>query len=246
MTARDVSLDVVARAFADAIARVCGERLGGEATAAPSDLPADRGWLLTVPVSGAAEGRIAFWFDRASAAALARAASGAEADATDEAVQAFLVDIVQTAAAAVREQADLAGLACGDPAVSLGLPPSGARATYVAVANAASCVFAVGVDRGVGAPAPGGDSRLGAVLDVELPLTVRFGRAVMPLRQLADLGPGAVVDLGRAPEEPVELLVGERLIARGEVVVVGGNYGVRITQLAGGRDSAVEKEARTS
>ena len=60
--------------------------------------------------------------------------------------------------------------------------------------------------------------RLDAVLDVDLPLVVRFGRAVMPLRALADLGPGSVVDMGRSPDEPVELLVGDRLIARGEVV----------------------------
>jgi len=89
------------------------------------------------------------------------------------------------------------------------------------------------------------DTRLDAVLDVELPLVVRFGRAVMPLRSLADLGPGSVIDMGRSPDEPVELLVGERLIARGEVVIVAGNYGVRITELTG-QQVAAELEARTS
>jgi len=59
----------------------------------------------------------------------------------------------------------------------------------------------------------------------------------MPLRAVADLSPGSVVDMGRSPDEPVELLVGERLIARGEVVIVGGNYGVRITELTNGRRS---------
>jgi flagellar motor switch protein FliN/FliY len=88
------------------------------------------------------------------------------------------------------------------------------------------------------------DTRLDAVLDVELPLVVRFGRAVMPLRALADLGPGSVIDMGRSPDEPVELLVGERIIARGEVVIVSGNYGVRITELTG--QVAAELEARTS
>src|SRR5690606_40182428 len=75
------------------------------------------------------------------------------------------------------------------------------------------------------------DSRLEAVLEVDLPLIVRFGRAVMTMRSVADLSPGAVVDMGRTPDEPVELLVGERLVARGEVVIVGGNYGVRVTEL---------------
>ena len=89
------------------------------------------------------------------------------------------------------------------------------------------------------------DARLGAVLEVDLPLVVRFGRAVMPLRALADLGPGSVIDMGRSPDEPVELLVGERLIARGEVVIVNGQYGVRITELTG-QNVAAEGEARTS
>lgn len=88
-------------------------------------------------------------------------------------------------------------------------------------------------------------SRLDAVLEVDLPLVVRFGRAVMPLRALADLGPGSVIDMGRSPDEPVELLVGDRLVARGEVVIVGGNYGVRITELTG-HQAAPELEARTS
>jgi flagellar motor switch protein FliN len=99
-----------------------------------------------------------------------------------------------------------------------------------------------------GQPAPArpsepADLRLDAVLDVDLPLVVRFGRAIMPLRALADLGPGSVIDMGRSPDEPVELLVGERVIARGEVVIVGGNYGVRITELATSRP--VDLEART-
>lgn len=88
--------------------------------------------------------------------------------------------------------------------------------------------------------------RLDAVLDVDLPLVVRFGRAVMPLRALADLGPGSVVDMGRSPDESVELLVGDRIVARGEVVIVAGNYGVRITELVGGAKRAVELEARAS
>jgi flagellar motor switch protein FliN/FliY len=83
------------------------------------------------------------------------------------------------------------------------------------------------------------------VLDVDLPLIVRFGRAIMPLRAVADLGPGAVIDMGRSPDEPVELLVGDRLVARGEVVVVGGHYGVRITELADGQQAA-QLEAHAS
>jgi flagellar motor switch protein FliN len=79
--------------------------------------------------------------------------------------------------------------------------------------------------------APAVDSRLEAVLDVDLPLVVRFGATSLPLRTLAALGSGSMVDLNRAPEDPVELLVGDRVIARGDVVVISGQYGVRITEL---------------
>ena len=82
------------------------------------------------------------------------------------------------------------------------------------------------------------------MLDVELPLVVRFGRAVMPLRALADLGPGSIVDMARSPDEPVDLLVGDRLIGRGEVVIVGGNYGVRLTELSGRSDRPGDLEDR--
>lgn len=81
------------------------------------------------------------------------------------------------------------------------------------------------------AAAPANDARLEAVLDVDLPLVVRFGVTSLPLRTLSGLGSGSVVDLNRAPEDPVDLLVGDRVIARGEVVVVDGQYGVRVTEL---------------
>jgi flagellar motor switch protein FliN/FliY len=77
----------------------------------------------------------------------------------------------------------------------------------------------------------GATDRLQAVLDVDLPLVARFGGTVVPLKTLAALGSGSMVDMNRAPEDPVELLVGDRVIARGEVVVVSGHYGVRITEL---------------
>jgi flagellar motor switch protein FliN/FliY len=76
------------------------------------------------------------------------------------------------------------------------------------------------------------DAKLDALLDIDLPLIVRFGMTDVPLRTAAALGPGSVIDLGRAPDDPVEVLVGNTVVARGEVVVVGGNYGVRVTALA--------------
>ena len=80
------------------------------------------------------------------------------------------------------------------------------------------------------AAAPGqiDQSRINVILDIDLPVVVRFGRTDLPLRALTRLGPGSVIDLGRSPDEPVELMVSNRVVARGEVVIVGGNYGIRI------------------
>lgn len=73
--------------------------------------------------------------------------------------------------------------------------------------------------------------RIGVLLGIDLPVVVRFGRTEMPIRMLTKLGPGSVIELGRSPDDPVDVLVGDRVVARGEVVIVGGNYGVRILQV---------------
>jgi len=73
--------------------------------------------------------------------------------------------------------------------------------------------------------------RMGVLLGIDLPVVVRFGRTEMPIRSLTKLGPGSVIELGRSPDDPVDVLVGDRVVARGEVVIVGGNYGVRILQV---------------
>jgi flagellar motor switch protein FliN len=69
------------------------------------------------------------------------------------------------------------------------------------------------------------------LLDVELPVSVSFGRAQLPLKDVIKLTTGSIVELNRAVTEPVEIVVNNCVIARGEVVVVEGNFGVRITQV---------------
>lgn len=82
-------------------------------------------------------------------------------------------------------------------------------------------------------PVPAAESRgnLDILLDVELPITVSFGRANLPLKDVMKLSAGSIVELNRSISEPVELIVNECVVARGEVVVVEGNYGIRITQI---------------
>jgi len=81
------------------------------------------------------------------------------------------------------------------------------------------------------APIPLHDPKLELLMDVELEVTLRFGRRQMLLRDVLELNPGTVVELDRQIHDPVELLVGGKVIARGEAVVVDGNYGLRITEV---------------
>ncbi len=75
------------------------------------------------------------------------------------------------------------------------------------------------------------NSNLELLLDVTLDATICFGQKQMLLRDILELHPGAAVVLDRHVEEPVDLLVGGRMVARGEVVIVDGNYGLRITEI---------------
>lgn len=70
------------------------------------------------------------------------------------------------------------------------------------------------------------------LMGVKLPIRVLLGRTQLCLRDIAQLGSGAVVELDCSPDDPVEIIVNDRVIAVGEVVVVSGNYGVRITKIA--------------
>jgi flagellar motor switch protein FliN/FliY len=73
------------------------------------------------------------------------------------------------------------------------------------------------------------------LLDVELEASLRFGSREMPLGEILDLGPGDVVQLDRHVSEPVDLIVGDKIVARGEVVLVNGNFGLRISEIAAPR-----------
>ena len=73
--------------------------------------------------------------------------------------------------------------------------------------------------------------KLGMLMDVELVVTMRFGGRRMLLKDILDLCTGSVVELDQQVQAPVDLLLDGKVIARGEVVVVDGNYGLRVTDL---------------
>ncbi len=79
---------------------------------------------------------------------------------------------------------------------------------------------------------PARSRTMNLLLDVDLPVSISFGRTQLPMKDVIKLTTGSIVELNRSVNEPVEVLVNQCLIARGEVVVVDGNYGVRILEIA--------------
>jgi flagellar motor switch protein FliN len=92
-------------------------------------------------------------------------------------------------------------------------------------------------------PAPPSSSssrRLELLLDVPLELSVEMGRTRMSIQELLALGPGSVVELDKVAGEPLDIMINDRLVARGEAVVVNDKFGIRITDIV----SPAERIAR--
>ncbi len=75
------------------------------------------------------------------------------------------------------------------------------------------------------------DRNLGLILDIPLRVTVELGRTKMPVSELLNLTQGSVVELSKLAGEPMEVLVNDKLIAKGEAVVVNEKFGVRLTDI---------------
>jgi flagellar motor switch protein FliN/FliY len=93
---------------------------------------------------------------------------------------------------------------------------------------------ATGTERSIGGSAGGvlpEQNNLNLVMDVELNVTLRFGQRQLTLREVLELTSGSVVELDRQVEEPVELLLEGKVIAKGEAVVIDGNYGLRVIEV---------------
>lgn len=89
-------------------------------------------------------------------------------------------------------------------------------------------------------------SKLKMILDVPLKVSVELGRTKMAINDLLQLGQGSVIELDKIAGEPMEILVNDKLVAMGEVVVVNEKFGVRLTDVAsqfGLADFGAEKEA---
>ena len=84
----------------------------------------------------------------------------------------------------------------------------------------------------LGRAASGGEARsFDLLMDIKLPVSIELGRTTMAIADILTLGGGSIVELDKLAGEPVDLLVNDKIIAQGEVVVVDENFGIRITTL---------------
>lgn len=81
-----------------------------------------------------------------------------------------------------------------------------------------------------------GTENLDVVLDLELTAAALLGGVEMPIGQILSLAPGSIIEMDRLVDEPIDLLVNDKLVARGEVVVVDEKFGVRITEVVSTRE----------
>jgi flagellar motor switch protein FliN len=115
--------------------------------------------------------------------------------------------------------------------VSMSIYLNPALAEALALHSAMGSVVVEAWKSAAGKPIPE-PLNLNLVMDVELNVTLRFGQRQLTLREVLDLTSGSVIELDRQVEEPVELLLEGKVIARGEAVVIDGNYGLRVTEVS--------------
>jgi flagellar motor switch protein FliN len=246
------NLDIV-RAWAKGLAELLSQPSGAPvACEVLSSIPDNAGarsendlWV-TATLTGACSGELSFRLAPAEARQFAQKYEG-KAEASDATIsEGAVLELFQKAAATVSTRWKTAGNDVQFQ-VAIGPPPSWtpAATSYVQASLATQAVVEVILNEALMAGLPmapahhavpplAGDSatsKIGMLMDVELVVTMRFGGRRMLLKDILDLCTGSVVELDQQVQEPVDLLLDGKLIARGEVVVVDGNYGLRITEL---------------
>ena len=237
----------VQEALAQELAIVVGALSASDASVTDGTCQAGAHWTATLTVKGPVTGTCTIALDQTGVTAVTRALLGGEVENPDE-MAGTVSELLTQAAAAVSNAPDARGLRIDvSTAAFVDAIEFSATAFVRAIVTPLLTDPLILVIDGTLAdsmpiqqqsqssrhaePAPVDsevEDRIAVILDIELPLLVRFGHTELPLRALTKLSPGSVIDLGRSPDDPVELLVSDRVVARGEVVIVGGNYGVRI------------------
>jgi flagellar motor switch protein FliN len=240
----------LAQALATRFAGVMQSVVTPEAEALPFDGAVTPGWLVPCELAGPITGTWYLAISSADAANLASRVLMKESASPDEIGEA-LKELTAQALSGIGLEAPFTGLSAsvGNPATAP-VAPGAAAGSFACRLDEANtlyfgCSYAAGSAmpaRPPAAPAPSAAAEaapvaekvpdnLELILDIDMPLTVRFGEATVSIEALSKLGPGSLVELSRQPDDPVDVLINGRLVARGEVVVVAGNYGVRVTQV---------------
>lgn len=228
-----------------ALTEVCGALLESSASSRPvASVEAD-GFVVSAEASQGQRGRLTVFFGRPGAEAFAQAQAHAAAVPTDAAIVECLKDVAGQALAALRRTE--VGCTFTVVAVEAGGGPEGASREVEIVIDGHGQPLIVAIagqleDTTHPGGAPAGRT-LDVLMDIDLPLVVRFGRTDLPLKTLTEMGPGSVIDLGRSPDEPVDLLISNRVVARGDVVIVAGQYGVRVRDVVSPAERARSLEA---
>jgi flagellar motor switch protein FliN len=227
---------VLARTAAEAALAVLPtsrELVTGDPVSASADLLTD-GQAVTAKFSGAAAGEVVVVVGQDLADALKESPLGeldltaAVRPALEAAARAF-GPVVLDPGQLMDPDVALSAIAAKEGAVAVPLLDAGVVRAVIALALnpwPADSGLAGGARRG-GAVRGG----LDMLHDVEMEVSAELGRTRMSVRELLSLSPGAIVELDRAAGSPADLLVNGRLIARGEVVVVDENFGIRITEI---------------
>lgn len=132
--------------------------------------------------------------------------------------------------------ADEASLNTTMPVVAGGAVVDGEAGVLVFVTGSATPVSSAGQSGSVASSSVRGASERGGMQilsDVSMTVTAELGRARMTVRELLELAPGAIVELDRTAGTPIDVLVNGTVVARGEVVVVDEEFGVRVTEIVG-------------
>ena len=235
------------------LGQIAGQPLSFAAQQAPPESAeaTDKDLYLIVTAGGAVRGEMGLRIPPVSAAALAKVFVGerAEGDLTDDdraAVEELLRQVaghVSTAAKKIWQELPL-NLALSQaptwPPAASGWIRSGTPAVLaiewqLSAALNTSLASVQLEQKPSGQPQPAGASsdpdRLGLFMDLELEVTLRFGGRHVLLKDILQLGPGSILELDREVQDPADLLLDGKLIARGEVVMVDGNYGLRVTEV---------------
>jgi flagellar motor switch protein FliN/FliY len=240
--------EVIGRFVAE-LTRVIGATLDTSVTSRPAGASLDSGFVMVVQ-AGDTRRDLRVYIARPGAELLARTASGAAPPPADAQIVKLIREIGAQAVTAI-DAALLGGpLRVIDVATAPRMPGLNDGAAFEVVLQGRDSVWMLLAGQfepfAAGAMAKAPSQTLDVIMDIDLPLVVRFGRTEVPLRTLTSLGPGSVIDLGRAPDEPVDVLISNRVVARGEVVIVAGNYGVRVQDVVSPAERARSLEAELS